>query len=478
MGKPGRFLWIGDAVAKTGFAQVTHNLVPRLIAAGWQGAVCGINHNGDPHRYPYPIYRADLGGDPWGLGRAEELHAKVKPDVVIINNDPWNVREFLPLLRGKCPVVGYMPIDSPNVPAVKDLNPGPAQDGLALAIWYTAFGRDEAIACGYEGPNAVVPHGVDADLYTPRPRAACLEALGLGGKIPIDAFVVGNVNRNSARKRLDLTVLYFAAWWEQAGKPEDAFLYLHTSNLDSGPNLLQLAVRCGLRGRVILTNRMMRPGEGISEATMPFVYSLFDVQVTTTQGEGWGLTTHEGMACGVPQIVPEYAALGEWPAHAVTFVPATLPYVNGHGVNSIGCAPDAGAFVDALELLYTDRPFRLEMAERARARAADPLYHWDAVAALFDGHLRGALRAPAVDTEAAGVVAGEPHADSLPEHPADPAGHETAGAAAARDPSPAPGGDARTARTKTGPVAVARSRAAAAVVEAFAPGAAAKAAHS
>lgn len=458
MGKPGRFLWIGDAVAKTGFAQVTHNLVPRLIAAGWQGAVLGINHNGDPHRYPYPIYRADLGGDPWGLGRAEELYAKVKPDVVIINNDPWNVREFLPLLRGKCPVVGYMPIDSPNVPSVKDLNAGDRQDGLALAIWYTAFGRDEAVASGYEGPSAIVPHGVDADLYTPRPRAVCLEALGLGGKIPIDAFVVGNVNRNSARKRLDLTVIYFAAWWERAGKPEDAYLYLHTSNLDSGPNLLQLAVRCGLRGRVILTNRNMRPGEGIAESTMPFVYSLFDVQVTTTQGEGWGLTTHEGMACGVPQIVPEYAALGEWPAHAVTFVPATLPYVNGHGVNSIGCAPDAAAFVDALDLLYTDRPLRLEMAERARARAADPLYHWDAVAALFDAHVIGAIQAPAVETGALGVVAGgEPHADPLPEHAADPARDETAVAGAAAVDATA-NGDARSARTKTGPVAIARRR--------------------
>jgi glycosyltransferase involved in cell wall biosynthesis len=413
-----KILWVGDAVVKTGFAKVTHAMVPRLIALGADVTVLGSSYAGDPHDYPYAIYPATAGGDAWGVRRVKTLVEQLAPDLVVVQGDPWNVREFLPALSGVVPVVGYMPIDSQNVPVCKDLNPrtrsdGQTIDGLALAIWYTAFARDEAVLSGYTGPSRVVALGIDPTCYAPRPRRDCLKTLGLDANIPTDAFIVGNVNRNQPRKRLDLTLLYFAAWWDRAGRPDDAYLYLHTSNLDTGPNLMQLAVRVGLKKRLIITHKTMRPGAGVAEDIMPSIYSLFDAQLSTTQGEGWGLTTMEGMACGVPQIVPDYAALGEWPREAVHYVPATLPYVTCRGLNSIGMAPDATSVVDAIDRLADERDYAADLGRRGRRLVAEARFDQDALARQLDTLFRGVV-SPAAALPPDDVVAAEPVA-AVPE---------------------------------------------------------------
>src|SRR5688572_16601884 len=134
---------------------------------------------------------------------------------------------------------------------------------------------------------------------------------------PADAFIVMNVNRNAPRKRLDLTIQYWTQWWINAGQPKEAFLYLHCANRDEGWNVVNLAKYFGIEKQFIITNANMSSHNCMFEKDMPILYNIGDVGVSTTLGEGWGLTTHEGMACGVPQIVPRYSALGEWADGAV-----------------------------------------------------------------------------------------------------------------------------------------------------------------
>lgn len=50
-----RMLWVGDAVAHTGFATVTDNIVRRLLKY-WDIHVLGINYHGDPHDKPYRVF--------------------------------------------------------------------------------------------------------------------------------------------------------------------------------------------------------------------------------------------------------------------------------------------------------------------------------------------------------------------------------------------------------------------------------------
>jgi D-inositol-3-phosphate glycosyltransferase len=378
-----RLIWNGDAVAATGFAKVTHHILD-VLRHTWEVHVVGINFHGDlsmadRERYPYPIYPADLGGDSWGIGRLEEKIPEIKPDLVVIQNDPWNVVEYAKVLRPfNVPVAAYMPVDGQNVKNARQLT------GLDMAIFYTEFGLNEARACGYQGPGEVVPLGVDLTTYYPQDRADVRKALGFGKKnLPDDIFVVGNVNRNQPRKRIDLTIAYFAEW-VSSHDIKNAYLHLHMAPTgDRGWNLAQLCRYYGIEDRLIITSEDMDIGIGVDESTLSRIYGAFDVQMTTTQGEGWGLTTMEGMACGIPQIVPDWSALGDWTGAAVIKVPCTEIAVTPAEINVIGGVPDRQAMISALDHLYRHPEAREELSSRGLALVEQGCYRWEAVGEEF-----------------------------------------------------------------------------------------------
>jgi glycosyltransferase involved in cell wall biosynthesis len=124
---------------------------------------------------------------------------------------------------------------------------------------------------------------------------------------------------------------------------------------------------------------------------MPYVYGCLDVQVTTTGGEGWGLTQLEGMACGIPQVVPQFAALAEWAAGAAYFVPCTERMAYPH-INTIGSMPEREAFINALDLMYRKPEVRKRYGELALSRARNPRFTWNSVAEQFNVALKAMVQ--------------------------------------------------------------------------------------
>lgn len=384
MPKP-RVLWVGDSpTVPTGFGRVTENILERLRKE-WAVGVLGINYEGDPHRLPYPIFPAMLGGDVFGINRFGDLVNQTEPDVVFILHDTWNVARFCNI-DVDVPIVGYMPVDSPNQPevAMKALNK------LAMAVFYTQFGVDEARRSGYEGPALVIPHGVDTELYHPIDKAEARHELGLD--LPDDAFIIGNINRNQPRKRLDLTLMYFARWLEEYDISDNVYLLLHCAKNDIGWDLDQLARYLGLRKRLIFSNAAaVSSMQGVPEKAMPLIYNALDFQITTTLGEGWGLTTHEGMACGVPQLMPEWSALSEWPRGGVRYAPVTSFLAADSQVTTVGGIADAGAFIREMDVLYQNAKLREDVGEAGRVIATSPRFNWDNIAQQFDAVLSAQL---------------------------------------------------------------------------------------
>lgn len=267
-----RLLWIGDAAVATGFARCTHHMLEELRKT-WEVHVLGINYLGDPHPYPYAIYPCWPGGDGFGVGRTEGLCRKLRPDLVVIQNDPWNVDSYRQHVPEGIPVVASMPVDGKNCKA------GPQLNALDLSIFWTRFGLEEARAAGFTGPAGVLPLGVDVDIYRPLDRAACRGLVEIPEAMR-DVFIVGNVNRNQPRKRLDLTIQYFAKFARRVG-PEKVALYLHVAPTgEQGYDVAQLMRYHGMEGRLLLVQPSI--GQGIGEQFMPEVYSSFDLQVTTT----------------------------------------------------------------------------------------------------------------------------------------------------------------------------------------------------
>jgi D-inositol-3-phosphate glycosyltransferase len=387
-----KLLWIGDAGCDSGFARCTHQTL-EVLRQTWDVTVIGINYRGHPHSYPYPIWPAfDRPGDEMGLARTSQLMATVRPDLVIIQNDPWNIPEYMKRLTN-VPVIASIPVDGKNCR-------GRGLNGLQLAIFWTEFGRREAHNGGYAGPSAVIPLGVDLNIYYPQDRIEARHLCGLPDRFS-HSFIVGNVNRNQPRKRLDLTVSYFAEWIKSRNI-ENTYLFLHVAPTgDFGYECQQLSAYYGVANKLILAE----PGvwNGIEESSLARTYATFDMQITTTQGEGWGLSTMEGMACGIPQIVPDWAALSEWTDDAVFKVPCNEIAVTPNLVNVIGGIPDRKEMIACLDNLYREKHSRELLTKRGLKLVHRPEYRWENIGKRFAERIDEALAMRSHTTEVVGA---------------------------------------------------------------------------
>ncbi len=391
-----RVLFIGDAGCPSGFAKNTHGLLRSVDYREKPGGqydvtVLGLNFNGDtPTQFPYPIKSAMFGGDWSGQPRIAEMLAIVQPDVVVVQNDPWNFPSYLKRLK-EVPVIGIVAVDSLNCQ-------GDKLNGLSLAIFWTEFGRQEAVKGGYTGPSTVIPCGVDLTIYKPQDRRASREDIGLVGNL-LDAFIVGNVNRNGPRKRFDLNLEYFAEW-VSTRQIKDAVLYLQQAPTDdSGFDIEQLAKYFGAKYKIPLEDYLLTAippfWVGWSDFRMAEIYSMLDVMWSTSQGEGFGLPTIEGMACGIPQMVSDWAAYGDWAKDAAYLIPCSATNTTPL-IGTIGGVADKQKTLEALDFFYQSQDSRDEYSQKGLALANKPRYRWESLGFQFSRMIDQVLATPEV----------------------------------------------------------------------------------
>lgn len=378
-----RLLWIGDAGVPSGFARATHEIL-NVLQHEYDVTVLGMNYRGDPHPYPYPIYAAAPGGDMFGVGRLIWMCDRVKPDLIVVQNDGWNIPHYVKQLARyeqykNVPVVAAVAVDGLNFN-------GRWLDGVALTIFWTPFAKAEARKGGHTGRSVVIPLGVNLETYYPTDQQEARHVRGLD-EIK-DSFIVGNVNRNQPRKRWDLTMRYFANWIHSRGI-KDAFLYLHTAPTgDAGVDVLNLAKYYSILDHLALHEPPMF--YGITEDQMRDTYNCFDVLASTTQGEGMGLPALEAMACGVPCLLPDWSAFGCWARDAALLVPCTSTAVgigpSNHNV--IGGVVDEKAFIEGLDMLYRKRGDRAMWAGWGRAKVSQAQFRWDNIGQAYVTALR------------------------------------------------------------------------------------------
>lgn len=369
-----RLLWIGDAGVNTGFARCTHEML-KEVSTKFDIHVLALGFDGDtPHGLPWPLYRATAGGDGLGLGRVADLVSKLGPTVVVVQNDPWNIPFYLQRV-GNAPVVGIIAVDGKNCQGSK-LN------GLASTVFWTRFGEEQARLGGYTGGSAVVPLGVDTEVYRPLDHAAVRDRMNLPAilasrGLPPDTFIVGSVGRNQQRKRLDLTLEYFAEW-VHAYAVSDAALWIQQAPTgERAYDIEQLGKYYRISERLI-TPAPKADQQGLPDEVMARVYSVFDAMMSTTQGEGWGLPQMEGMACGVPQLVPQWSALAEWATAAVQ-IQCTSTAVTPQGPNVIGGIADRREYCAAIDRLYRSADLRAQRADAGLRLVRQPQYRWPAI---------------------------------------------------------------------------------------------------
>lgn len=393
-------LFVGDAVATTGFARVMHSLCEALKSR-YEIHHLAINYQGDPHDLGWRIYPAKLGGDAHGVNRLLPLTASIRPRLVFLLNDIWILAEYMERLRAlpdRPKVVMYCPVDAGPIEAavVERL------EGVDRFVVYTQFAKREIDAAlarlrkcrpDFCFPEVeVIAHGVDTALFHPNEpdavgafasagrRRAIRSILGedMGEETP---FIVLNANRNQPRKRIDITIKGFALF--AAGKPANVKLHLHMGVQDAGWNVVQLAQRYGIEERIILTT----DGDNLPSvpiAQLNSIYNAAAVGINTSIGEGWGLVSFEHAATGAAQIVPRHSACQElWESSALLLDPVMSVTTESLLTEGYFVSPEGVA--QALEMLYRDRELLGTLSKAAYRTATQDRYQWSNIGEIWHG---------------------------------------------------------------------------------------------
>lgn len=265
-------------------------VLERSTDAGYEFIISPIRWNGHFHLHYYPQLPA--------------LLQSVKPDIVHIDEEPYNLATFL----------GIRAAYRRGVPSVfftwQNLlrrYPPPFRQ-MERAVYRMSrralAGSDEAAnvlqARGYAGPVSVVPQfGVDPDVFSPNGRKE-------------GPYTVGFLNRFVPAKEPMLTLAAFAAL------PADARL-LMVGDGPLRPAVESAVMTRGLGSRVAVTSRVPSP-------EVPKIIRSLDVAVlpsrtTATWKEQFGRVLIEAMACGVPVVATESGEIPQVVGDAGILVP-------------------------------------------------------------------------------------------------------------------------------------------------------------
>ena len=155
----------------------------------------------------------------------------------------------------------------------------------------------------------IMPHGFNQKHFYPLPEKEVQEfRRAFFGKIAGN-FLFLNLNRNQQRKDIPRSMLAFK---EVLKARPNTSLYLHMASRDLGWDLIEVCRSLGLD----LSTDIVFPANfnvnmGFPIDVLNRVYNSINAVISTSYGEGFGLSFLEGMATKKPVIFPDNTALTE-----------------------------------------------------------------------------------------------------------------------------------------------------------------------
>ena len=390
----------------TGFGVVTEALGTRLVNMGVDVRVLAMNHRGEPVKGPlanrvYPLGLLEqhfnrphvlaVNGVLW---QALDHEDDWRPDAVLVIADVSGLRGYVSDdfdAWKDIPAYHYCPIEGDDLP--------PLWRGIWSLVQPVAMSDYGARVMG-ELLGREVPrifHGVDTESFYPvspgkpirwdggtlRSKADCKDKFG----IPATTNVLLRADRNVVRKNYDALLRSFA---QVAQAEPDTWLVLHCRPIDrDGQDLRQELTKLpdDVRTLVKFTDAH-DTFRGLPVAGLNALYNAADVYVSTTGGEGFGLTLAESLAAGVPVVTNGYAAEVEVVGPGGVIVP---PLTDRYGdvitfYNPVfGMAwskADERAFTPAVIDLLRNPKRRRELGDAGRLHVKRS-FSWDDAASRF-----------------------------------------------------------------------------------------------
>lgn len=350
----------------TGYARVARLVANSLMGDGYQVRYlpCNANIPDSERKFSFDLANFSSSDRYWNQRIAEELE-NYSPSLVIV------IGEFISLgyIGSVCRNINvqslyYCPVEGLNYPPHFVYYQGGHIDyRLTLSkfhyiVAYSEFGKNQIHRQLPGIVHDVIPHAVDSENFRPLDREECrrkffpnfVDNPEIGNE---GFFIVGAVYRNQRRKGVDYLLKGFKYFVENYERDKKCFLFLAMDVKDPmGYNVNNYIEYLGLKGRV--TNVPIIGGkQGPEDSSLTEIYNTFDVHCCPFRAEGWGLPILEGMACGVPTIITDYATPAEYTEDSCYRIPVfdTEPLA---GTNCEWAVLDYKEVGDALGQVYAD----------------------------------------------------------------------------------------------------------------------------
>ena len=322
-----RFLLVSTHVDQTtGYSKVSHNLLKQISTLSPKVKTFHFGFQRHPGRtsvrkVPEGVitYDAAANEDPkeegFGFNKIHEYVEMVGPDVVMIYNDPLIIMRFIESMkheRGKSSYKLWVYLDQ-------------VYEGIAQPLIETIRDHSDRIYCFSDlwkkkfleyGPFPdvrVLEHAVDPTVFSCM-ASASVASVRTNLNVPTDAILFLNANRNSQRKRLDLTLGGFARLLARNPTKPYHLLILTNASPQSGAfyDLQRIFIE-ELKGQALDVQTHVRklllidssPPNLMSDEAINQIYNASDIGVNTSDGEGFGLCQLEHMYTGAPQVVTD-----------------------------------------------------------------------------------------------------------------------------------------------------------------------------
>lgn len=408
----------GDYCCATGFGTVMSNIMRELEKTGkYDIDVLGVNYTGDPYdkdKWPGNVYPAMPGimaqagpyADVYGRQRLCDLLGKGEYDVVFLLNDTFILKEVLPTLKetqkklAEMPdaktfkMVYYFPIDA----TPKEEWATEVVQQVDFPVAYTKYGRAEIAKFVPSLANMpYIYHGTnfeDFDYIEDRTAVKQFRHEYFKG-LADDRFLILNIARNQPRKEIARNLMVLKELKARGYKP---LLYLHMQHSDIGGNIFVMADQLGLQKEdlVLPHPNIFNANQGLPVSTLNQIYNAADMVLTTTLGEGWGLSITEAFATKTPVVGPDNTSLTEIMAdNRGALVPSgntpSLWHTDMQDMERIRPLMDVEAAADAIEdIIHGDSIPDIEAAYEWAKQ-----YTWKVVCKLWLQVVEGAAQAAA-----------------------------------------------------------------------------------
>jgi glycosyltransferase involved in cell wall biosynthesis len=430
-----------------GFSTVGHQVATALQQSNiWDVTCLGRYRPGDiPRNLPYDVValdpdETDEAGHADRLASALQTCLPLPPDggtipVVCVGhgNDQVQLADVLEAtrLRDRVQLIGYTPVDYAPLPR----RFGAVLGRLDIVVPFTDYAK-QVMETWCQGANecadkiaAPIPHGVDLSVFHPRDTDTRRSVRRSVFDVGDDHLVVGFFGRNSGHKRPDLAIRIFhhfatGAYWichdceHITAYPFDPInarvtavdrcgacnssngaagdvrprtrLYLHTELLTPAQRLLAggwdlagLIASLEIGNQVVLANGLAT-GKGLPVELLAQRMAACDLHLLPYDCGGWELTVLEAAACGVPNLVTDYASPPSYARPFAKCIPIATEVFEPGGFRGL---IDIGRALESLRHLADD-PGAAERLGEQGLRGAEK-FAWERVGKQWQQLLAG-----------------------------------------------------------------------------------------